>query len=113
MRFHPRSVLMARKLVRALSIDSAVAGWNRVFWNGRYDLSPGVTTRLLPGTYTLRLTQGKAIQSQNFTFEDDPKVTTSLKDRKALRSFLEENANTYKEANKISSTLSAMRTSPL
>jgi photosystem II stability/assembly factor-like uncharacterized protein len=104
-------VLEGKKIVRAISIESAKAGWNRAFWNGRYDVVPGVSPRVLPGKYTIRLTVEKTTFSQSFTIEEDPKITASLGELKTRNAFLEENAKTYKQALEISKTLTNIRTS--
>jgi hypothetical protein len=104
-------VLEGKKIVRTLSIESTKSGWNRVFWNGRYDVVPGVSPRVLPGKYTVRLTVEKAVFAQSFTIEEDPIITTPLGELKTRNAFLEETAKTYKQAIEINRTLTNMRTS--
>jgi photosystem II stability/assembly factor-like uncharacterized protein len=85
--------------IRDLRIARPKPGWNDVPWDLRHNSPVPATqnprgqggfgnftprgTRVLPGTYTVRLTVGSTKQVQNIVVEDDPRITLSDRDRKA------------------------------
>jgi photosystem II stability/assembly factor-like uncharacterized protein len=94
------------KMVREIRPSRVDAGWNRVSWDMRHGLTlaapqggPGDGgrgggggagggggfsrgPRVLPGTYTVRLTVGKETQAQPIRVDDDPRITLTEKERK-------------------------------
>jgi hypothetical protein len=89
---------------------SAQAGMNRFIWNLRY---PDATTfpglimwagsvtgpRISPGTYTVRLTVDGKTQSEGFTVNKDPRLTTTPEDYAKQLSLALQLRNKLSEAN--------------
>lgn len=93
-------VLDGTRVIRTIAVKKPRAGVNRVWWNLRYDAIKPVKgfvpwasggfdgPRVLPGTYTVRVTSGAASASGPLRVAMDPRVHVSMQALREQQAFL-------------------------